>query len=620
MNSPINTICRLGKLLLPLLVLFTCIRAVAEQSSFTASVSDNSVAVGNQIQVTFTLEGTSSARNFQGPSFSGFSVLMGPSQSSSTSIVNGSISQSISLTYVIQADKEGTFSIGSASIESGGKKLTSNPITITVTKGSPPAGGQGKQGGQGSDQMVAGGKSVFLRANVNKTNVYLGEAIVVTYKLYTKVTLVNYAISKIPSFNGFWSQDIQLPQQLEFHGENYEGVNYKVADVKKMILFPQRSGTLTLEPMEGEVIARVQVKRQRSNDPFDQFFNDPFFNNPFFNNSVQDVKVSMKSDPVKITVRDLPANAPSSFTGAVGKFTMEASLDKNEVKAHDGVTLKIKITGKGNLKLIDPPKISFPAEFDTYDPKINSNINTTTAGVTGSKTFEYLVIPRNAGEYKIPVSDFSFFDLERKQYSEIPGSNFVLKVGKGEEIAATAITGVSKSDVQFIGKDIRFIKTGPLNIIQSNRLLYNTPVFYGFMAAPVLLFIFLVAWRRRKEEQAGNVSLMKSRAANKVARKRLSAAKKFLDQQKREQFLDEMFRAQWGFVSDKLQIPVSELSKENVAIALAARKVSHDSIKEFIQTLDSCELARFAPGAAASIEEIYKSGIHVISKLEEEIR
>jgi len=439
----------------------------------------------------------------------------------------------------------------------------------------------------------------------------------VTYKLYTKVTLVNYGISKLPSFNGFWSQDIQMPQQLEFHMENFDGVNYKVADVKKLILFPQRSGTLSIDPMEGEVIARVQTKRQqqRSNDPFDQFFN-----NPFFNNSVQDVKVSMKSEPVKITVRELPANAPATFTGAVGKFTMEASLDKKEVKAHDGVTLKIKINGKGNLKLIDPPKINFPSEFEAYDPKINSNISANITGVTGSKTFEYLLIPRNAGEYKIPVSDFTYFDLDKNQYEKVAGTEFILKVAKGEETSAPLVSGVSKSDVQFIGKDIRFIKTAPLTIVETGHLLYNSPLFYSMMAAPALLFVLLLGWRRRKEEQAGNVSLMKSRAANKVAKKRLSSAKKALDENKREVFLDEMFRALWGFVSDKMQIPISELSKENVSIALASRKVSDETIQKFIQTLDSCELARFAPGAAESIEEIYKSGIEVLSRLEGEIR
>lgn len=615
-----RTFIEVNGLAFALLLLF--FNSFAEEARFTASTTNNTVTVGDQFQVTFQIEGV--GRNFQAPTFAGLNVLMGPSQSTNMSIVNGSVSQSISYTYVLQAEKEGTFTIGAASVDVGGKKLQSNLLTITVAKGSsqPQSKGNQQHGGSGSDASVAGGKNAFLKASVSKASVYQGEAVVVTYKLYTKVTLVNYGISKMPSFTGFWSQEIQLPQQLEFHQENVDGVAYKVADVKKMILFPQHSGTLALDPMEGEVIARVQVKRQqqKNNDPFNQFFNDPFFNNPFFNNSVQDVKVTMKSEPVKIIVRELPSNAPPTFTGAVGKFAMEASLDKKEVKAHDGVTLKIKLSGKGNLKLIDPPKINFPAEFEAYDPKINSNVTATAGGVTGNKTFEYLLIPRNAGEYKIPVSDFAYFDLDKNQYQKIPGSEFILKVAKGEETSTPLVTGVSKSDVQFIGKDIHFIKTAPLTFVQSGRLLYNTPLFYSMMAAPIFLFSLLLVMRKRQEARKGNISLMKSRAANKVAKKRLSSAKQFLTEKNRESFLDEMFRALWGFVSDKLQIPVSELSKENVSNVLESRKVSAETVQQFIKTFDNCEMARFAPGAAASIDEIYKSGIEVISRLESEIR
>ena len=590
-------------------------------AQFSATTSNSTVAVGDQVQITFTLQGNGT--NFRAPTFADFNTLMGPNQSTSMQIMNGSVSQSISFTYVIQAVKEGTFTIGPAIIEMGGKKLQSNSLSITVVKGNPPqptAGGQkgnGNQQGSGND-VQSGGKNVFLKVSVDKANVYQGEGIIVTYKLYTKVNLVNYAISKVPSFNGFWSQEIQLPQQLQFRKENLDGVAYNVADIKKFVLFPQRSASLNLEPMEGEVIARVQVKRQQTRDPFDQFFNDPFFNNSFFGN-VQDVKVGLKSESAKITVRDLPANPPANFTSAVGNFSMEASLDKNETKAHDAVTLKIKVTGKGNVKLIDAPKINFPAEFESYDPKVNTNISTTASGVSGSKSFEYLIIPRNAGEYKIPVSGFSYFDLDKKRYITIDGTEFLLKVAKGSETATTTVSGVSKSDIQFIGKDIRFIKTAVPSFVQSNQILYNTTVFYSLMAAPALMFIFLLVFRRRYQELQSNVTLMRSRKANKVAKKRLSAAKKFLGENNREAFLDEMFRALWGFVSDKLQISVSDLSKDNVVSALTAKNISKESTDLFIEALDACELARFAPGVASSIEEIYKKGIDVISKLEDEI-
>jgi hypothetical protein len=449
--------------------------------------------------------------------------------------------------------------------------------------------------------------------------VYRGEGVLVTYKLYTKVTLVNYGLNKMPSLEGFFSQEIQLPQQLEFHIENVDGVQYKVADIKKLVLFPQRTGTLILDPMEGEVVARMQVKRQQSRDPFDQFFNDPFFNNPFFNNSVQDIPIKLKSDPVKINVKELPENAPVTFNGAVGKFSMEASLDKKETRAHDAVTLKIKIAGKGNLKLLDPPKIDFPPDFETYDPKVTANVNTTGSGVSGSKVFEYLVIPRNAGEYKFTVNGFTFFNLESSKYETVPGSDFMLTVGKGDETAATTVTGISKSDVQFLGKDIRFIKTNAPAFIQHRGTFYNSPLFYSLCGAPALLFVLLLAFRKRYEEMQGNVTLLKSRRANKVAMKRLSAAKKYLAENNNEKFLDAMFQALWGFVSDRLQIPVSELSKENVSQALAARNVSADTVTIFIHALDSLEMARFARGAAASNQEIYQRGIEVISKMEEEI-
>lgn len=594
----------------------------AEESRFTASASNTTVAVGDQIQLTFQLEG--SGKNFQAPNFADFNVLMGPSQSTSMQFINGSMSQSISFTYIIQAVKEGVFKIPPASIETEGKRLQSNNLTITVSKGGnnsqQQSGNQQQSGKSGSDNAVqSGGKNVFFKVSVGKSTVYRGEGVLVTYKLYTKVTLVNYGLNKMPSLEGFFSQEIPMPQQLEFHIENVDGVQYKVADIKKLVLFPQRTGTLSLDPMEGEVVARMQVKRQQSRDPFDQFFNDPFFNNPFFNNSVQDIPIKLKSDPVKIVVKELPEGAPETFNGAVGKFSMETDLDKKETKAHDPVTLKIKISGKGNLKLIDPPKIDFPPDFETYDPKVNANVTASGNGVSGSKTFEYLVIPRNAGEYKFSVSGFTFFNLDNNKYETVPGVDYILKIGKGDETTTTTVSGVSKSDIQFLGKDIRFIKTSQPLFVQRDGTLFSSPLFYTLCGAPALLFVLLLVFRKRYDEMQSNVTLLKSRRANKVAMKRLSAAKKSLSENNSEKFLDEMFQALWGFVSDRLQIPVSELSKENVSQALEQKNVSSESIIKFNQTLDALELARFAKGIAASNQEIYQKGIEVITRLEEEI-
>ena len=583
---------------------------------FVASASGTTVAAGEQIQITFELQG--SGTRFQAPTFAGFNVLMGPSQSSNMQIINGNMSQSISFTYVIQALKEGTFKIGVASIEVEGKRVQSNELSIKVVKGSQQQ--QGAQGGQQKQQAQETGglsdKSVFIKASVDKANVYRGEAIIVTYKIYTKVSLVNYGLKKMPSLEGFYSQDINTNQQLQFVTENLDGVQYKSAIIKQMVLFPQRSGTLTLDAMEGEVVARIQAKRQQqSNNPFDFFFNDPFFNN-----SVQDVQVKIKSLPVKINVKDLPKGSPESFKGAVGKYTISASFNSKEAKAHDALNLKIKISGNGNIKLLDPPHIEFPPDFETYDPKEISNASATTEGVSGSKTFEYLVIPKNAGEYKVSVSDFTYFDLDKNKYETIKGSDFILKIAKGDETLSTTVTGVSKNEIEYLGKDIRFIKTNVPDFVISEGLFYRSNKFYLYLIIPAMLFLVTLILRMRYIKMNSNVNLLKSRRANKVAMKRLSAAKKFLAEKKSEAFLDEMFRALWGFISDRLQIPVSQLSKENVSSILNQKNVSDGSVQQFIQTLDTCEMARFARGMSESNEEIYRQGIAIISKLEEEIK
>ena len=598
-------------LLFIFLLIVSSIR-IAFAQEFTANVSSSAVDVGEQFEITFSLNTT--GKNFRPPTFIDFNVLMGPNQSTQMQIINGSVSQTTSYTYVLQAVKEGTFKIGSAEIIAGNTKSTSNPVTIIVSKNTnkSQAGGSQNQKGDNSN-VVAGGKNVFIRARVDKINPYQGEGISVIYRIYTKVTLLNYSVNKLPSFNGFWSQEISMPQQLEFHSENVEGVAYKVADIKKVILFPQRAGTLSIDPMEGEVIARVQLRRQQqqSNDPFSQFFNDPFFNN-----NLQDIKVPLKSESLKITVRDLPGGAPQSFSGAVGKFAYEVSLDKKETKAHDAVNLKIKITGKGNIRLIDSPKIEFPPDFEKYDPKENVSVNVTTNGVTGSKTFEYLIIPRNPGNYKISVAPFTFFDLEKKQYITQQSPSLNLNVGRGTETTTTVVSGVNKTDVQILGKDILFIKTKDPAFITGSGTLYKSPVFYSLIITPALLFAGLLFLRRRKETMAGNVKLIRSQRANKVAMKRLSAAKKYLTTNDREKFLDEMFRALWGFISDKLQIPVSDLSKDTAAQALISRNVPDGLVLQFTDTVDSCEFARFAGGMADNNETIYKKGLEIITQLE----
>lgn len=595
-------------MLLATLLLPVHSRATADV--FTASLSSNSVAVGDQVQITFTLNG--SGRNFKAPSFEGFNVLMGPSQSSNIQMINGSFSQTLSFTYVLQAVKEGTFKIGSAEIVLNNQKVLSNPVTLTVTKGTSRSSG-GSSGG-GGEPMT---RNVFIRASVDKSNVFRGEGLVVTYRLYTRVTLVNYTISKLPAPNGFWSQEIQLPQQLQFHNENVDGVNYQVADLKKMVLFPQRSGNLELDPMEGEVIARVQVKRQRSNDPFDQFFgNDPF--GSFFGGGLQDVKVPLKSQPVRVNVRELPDGAPAGFTGAVGKFTFETSIDKDKTKTNEAVTLRIKVIGKGNIKLVDAPKVNFPPDFELYDPKESVNITAGGSGASGSKTFEYLIIPRNAGNFKITVDPFSYFDLDKKSYLELSGTTLDLAVEKGNETVTTTVSGVNKSDVQLLGKDIRFLKTADPQLALNPRPLRGSWLFYVLLFMPFALLLIALQWRKKLAERMTNVALIRSQRASKVALRRLARSKELLGKQDHAAFLEELSRALWGYISDKLQLPVSELNRDNAKTHLQQRGTTEAMINELLSVLDACEFARFAGGTASLPDDLYRRGIASITQMEEQ--
>lgn len=574
--------------------------------SFTVAVTKGTVAVGEQFQITFTIEGN--ARNFSPPSFADFSNLGGPYQSNQTSWVNGVVSQTTGLTYLLQAKKEGKFTIGAASIEANGKRLSTNPITVTVVKSSEQANQQ--SGGDGVSD-----KNVFLRAFVDKTNVYRGEAITVTYKLYFNVNVYNYSLEKAPSFTGFYNQDLKMPEQPVITNEAFNGSNYKVATLKKVVLFPQQSGNLLIDEMKGECVARVQVKRQRnSNDPFD------VFNDPFFSNNVKDVTVNIKSAPVKVMVKDFPANAPESFKGAVGQFTFSALLDKTSVGANDAVNLKVKISGKGNLKLLEDPTVEFPPQIESYDPKVAENISINEGGTSGSKTFEYLLIPRTEGSYEIPPVNFTYFDLGKKSYVTLSSGNLNLKVGKGTGSAAKMVDAatINKSEVAVLGKDIRYIKTST-EFTDSGNLFYGSPLFYVLMLVPFLLMAGAFVYAQKMDALNSNIALVKSRGATKLANKRLALAKKFMNENKTNEFYEELYKALNGYLSDKLAIPMADLTKETTAAKLMSRNVSVETVTKLTGTLDMCEFARFASAAATAPQNSYNDAVGIITKIEDEI-
>ncbi|MDO8627760.1 MAG: BatD family protein, partial [Candidatus Diapherotrites archaeon] len=442
---------------------------------FTASVNKNKVAAGEVFQLDFTIN--ASGKSFSPPSFSDFTIYSGPNQSTSMQIINGSMSQSITLSYYLAAKKEGTFTIGSASITVGNNTLQSNAVTIEAVKSgnTQQAQTQSQGGTQDKTSGKASSENIFAKTSVSKSKVYAGEQIIITHKVYTRMNLKGFQDVKFPSYNGFWAQEVGRNTQYEVTTENVNGVPYNVVEIKKAFLFAQRSGKIEIEPMEVECV--VREKSGKRNDPFEQFFgHDPFFRF----DSYKDVLYTVKSNAVTIEVIPLPeANKPADFPGAVGNFSMNATIDKDKIKANEGVNLKITISGKGNLKLIDSPKMNFPDEIESYDPKTNENISVNESGVSGSKTFEYLLIPRHEGIYKIQSWNFNYFDAEKKMYVALPSKEFTITVEKGEgnSTSSPVISSVAKEDVKMIGSDIRYIKTGNIHLEKRGEYFFSSSIF-----------------------------------------------------------------------------------------------------------------------------------------------
>lgn len=608
-----------------LLMLALSLNVSGQKVEFRATANDV-VAVGDQFRLIFSVN--AQASGFTAPVLKDFSVLAGPSQSSSSSmqIINNQVTRSVeySFTYLLQANNEGTFTIAPASVNVDGKTYKSNAVTIKVVKGSAQAGRGNQQGGQNQAQPSGeiGSKDLFVRASVNKSNPYQGEQVIVTYKIYTRIPVSEYSITKAPGLSGFWTQDLlKDSKNLNQYRETIDGQEYVVAEIKKDAMFAQKSGKLEVEPLELDVIAQVKRKSQRgrTNDPFF----DSFFDDSFFGNSMQNVRKTIQSNKLTIDVKPLPAQGkPLGFTGAVGNFSISASTDRTELKTNDAMSLKLTVTGKGNIKLIENPAFEFPPDFEVYDPRVTDNISTTAAGVNGSRTFEYLIIPRNPGNFTIKPVDFSYFDVSAGTYKTLTTQEFKISVARGSDGDGTFTAGqVNKEDFKYIGSDIRFIKTGNISLKPVNSFLFGSPLFILLLLAPAFLFaVFVIVWRSELKKR-GNQALMRNKKATGVARKRLKSAEKFLKKGEHEAFWAETSNALWGYMSDKFNIPRSALSMDSVNTALSAKNVNETLIKQFIDTLNNCEFARFAPGnRSQKMDEIYNQAIDVITKTEQELR
>lgn len=588
------------------------ILAVAQNITFTAT-APKVVEIGEQFRISYALNAKGS--NFEDPSFENFRILSGPNVSSSSSvqIVNGKMSQSTSYSYnyVAMAVAEGKFTIPGASVEVKNAKYQSNSLTIEVVKGQQQAASNNAGTSSSNvDNSNANDKSLFVAVNVDKKTLYQGESLIAEIKVYTQKSLSGFEDIKLPPFTGFWSQDIESPQQIQLQRENVNGQIYEAGLFKKVLLFPQRSGEVVIDPFE---ITMITQDRVRSTNPFDDFFGGSYRRVPY----------KLASKPVTINVKPLPAGAPADFNGAVGQFTMNASVDKKQIKANEAINLNIKIAGNGNLKLIKPIKVDFPPDIDVYDPKTSLNSNASVAGVTGNITFDYLFIPRYAGTYRIAPITFSYFDTGTKSYKTIVSKEFVITVEKGSgdaEMTSGFVQGLTKEDVKFIGKDIRFLKTG-FELKKKEKTLYNSMLFYAVYVMSLLVFLLIILVRRAQIKQNANQAKVKNRKANKVSNKRLKKAASYMKQNNNELFYDEVLKAIWGYLSDKLVIPVANLSKDNASEILEKRKVDDETMVDLMQLLDACEFARYAPASVSGgMDDIYKKAVSIISKLDQKIK
>lgn len=609
---PASRIAR-AALLGSMLLVEALVPAFAQDAAFTASVDRNTLATSEQFQVTFALNGSSAGKDFRPPPLGNFLVLSGPNQSTSMQFINGSMSASVSFTYVLQPRTDGRLTIGPATIEYDGATLRSQPVTIVVTKAAAPP--KPSQAGPDANVGKQIGDNLYLRASVDKSKIYQGEQLTVTYKIYTRLSVVNYQITKVPALTGFWSEDVDVPKQIQLTTETINGKQYRVGILKKVALFPQRSGTLELDPMEVECVVQMQTKK-RSNDLFDQFFNDPFFGN------VRNVNHKVRSEAVKVTVQPIPiVGVPAGFRGAVGSFSMDVWLDKTKTSTNEPVTLKVKITGKGNIKLLEAPEVTVPPDIERYDPKVSDNIAKGGERIGGSRTFEYLLIPRHAGEQRIPAIKFAYFDLDKKSYAALSGPAFTISVDKGTESVSSNVPGIGKEDVRMLGEDIRFIKSDEVAFRRTGASFVSSPLFYLLSASPLFAFVGFVVFLRRRQKALGDVAGLRNRKARKVARKRLAEAKKFLDAEKKEEFYAETSRALFGYIADKLSIPPADLSLEAIRRSLAERGVKEELVERVAKTLEQCEFARFAPAVGSvQMDGMYREAADLISSIEDSIR
>ena len=599
------------KVILFFILISTVIGAWADGVSFIANAPEVVVS-GDQFRLSFTIS-SKKVRDFRAPNIKDFEVLMGPSRSTQYQNINGVETNSITFTYILMAGKEGTYKIPGATIVADGNNYTSNSVEIKVLPPDQSSGSARGSSAQSSRNQANSGKitdkELFMMASASKTKVYEQEAILLTYKVYTQVNLTALD-GDIPDLKGFHTQEVELPNQKTFTLEHYNGRNYNTTIWRQLVLFPQQTGKIEIPSVtfEGTISQRIA-----SADPFDAFFNG---------GNVINIQKNLVTPKLVIDVKELPAGKPSNFSGGVGEFTISSSINTQELKTNDAVTIKLVISGTGNMKLINTPEVNFPQDFEIYDPKVDNKFNLTRNGLSGNKVIEYLAIPRHAGTYTIPPIEFSYFDLKSQSYKTLKTDAYTLNVAKGEGNSEQVVANfISKEDLKVLGQDIRYIKTGDTNLTRKDDYFFGSMSYWMWYIIPLVLFIACMVIYRKQALENANVAKVRTKKANKVATKRMKNAGKLLAEKKTEAFYDEVLKALWGYISDKLSMPVSQLSKDNIEGKLQQHQVADELVKEFIDILNDCEFARYAPGSQdEKMDKIYSSAIEVISKMENSIK
>lgn len=568
------------------------------QVSFTARA--NKYKIGRNEQFTVEFKVNNQARSFRAPDFNGLRVLSGPNQSSTSYIDNSGMRQSISYNYIVSGTKEGQFTIGSASIQVDGKVYKTKPFAIEITKSSAKSA-------NANDPYSIAARSAFIKILLSKSTVYQGEPLIASYKIYFKAQIGRWEVLEAPSYTGFYKEDIPL-DYVNTQTERYKDESFQTGIIQQLLLIPQKSGTIRLGAAEIKIPTQIPNGRR----------------DIFGRRMSQTVNQTSTAKFPPIIVKPLPqAGRPSNFSGAVGNFKMDVSISRNEVTANESVTLKVKLTGTGNIKLTELPKPELPSAFEAYDPKYSENIKVDASGMKGSKTYEYLLIPRYGGTYKIPPVSFNYFNTKTGKYKSLTSESFEVTVTGGAANPGTngsnGVTSTTQEDVDFIGNGILYIKTRPGNLALKGSSFFKSSGFYTTLSLLILFSLGLIIFSLLNRRKSTDTAKLKQGRANKVARKHLQEAKKMLDSAAKDAFYLALSSAIWGYFSDKMNIPQSKISKDMIKEELEVRQVDSQSIEKALDIMNRAEMARFTSVGGSSSASDYEETAEVITEIEKQL-